>query len=199
MKFIAISLITLFIYSLPFKVSGQNFQLNDNIGYGFWASHAPNSTTQLAKMANTNSTYFGLQFDHSTFYVSGKEIKLLSEIILLGYVKYPTDGLDGPRDWRMGIGAVPLRFELPLSASNNLLPFLTISGGIIYFDTPFPNADGTRLNYILDVGLGWSLKINNASNFQFGYRIQHLSNGNSGKVNPGIDSHTLFTSIRINR
>ena len=184
---------------IPLQVSGQNIQFNDRIGYGFWASHAPNSTTQIAKMANTSSTYFGLQFDHSTFFVSGREINLLSEIVLLGYVKYPDDGLDGPRDWRMGIGIVPLRLEFPLSVSNKFLPFLTTSGGIIYFESPFPNLDGTRLNYIIDVGLGWSIKINNASNFRFGYRIQHLSNGNSGKVNPGIDSHTLFTSIRINR
>jgi hypothetical protein len=174
-------------------------QANDNMGYGFWASYAPNSTAQVAKMSNTSSTYFGLQLNHSSLIISDIEADLISEIVLLGFVKFPIDGLNGPKDWRLGIGLVPLRIDLPLSTSNNLLPFITLSGGLIYFETPFPNGDGTRLNYIVDAGIGWKIKINEAAFFHLGYRIQHLSNGNSGKVNPGIDSHTIFTSIRIKK
>lgn len=199
MKPIAAAFFILLFCSFSFTAYGQIIQLNDETGYGIWASHAPSSMSRFAKMANTSSTYFGLQFSHSTLSISGGEASLISEIVLLGYVRYPKDGINGSRDWRMGIGVIPLRIEFPLSTSNKLLPFLTISGGIIYFETPFPNGSGTHLNYIADAGLGWKIKINEAANFHFGYRIQHLSNGNSGTVNPGIDSHTLFTSIRINR
>jgi hypothetical protein len=184
---------------LPFSVNAQIIEFKESTGYGMWISHAPNSSTKFAKMANTSSTYFGLQFSHSTFSLFGRTAYLQSEIVLLGYVQYPNDGRNGPRDWRMGLGVNPLRIEYPLSRSKIILPFFTLSGGLIYFDSPFPNGDGTRLNYIADAGFGWNIKINESADFQFGYRLQHLSNGNSGKVNPGIDSHTLFTSIRINR
>ena len=161
---------------------------------GLSTSYAPSSFKKWGTMRNTSLTFLKLQFVHSIADVAGADVHLSSELILTGWVHFPIDGLDGPRENRIGIGLTPFRMDIPIGKQPSY-PFITSSAGLLFTDKPFPNDKGTRLNFLLDAGIGYAIQIKNNQYLQLGYKLHHLSNGNTGNLNPGVDSHMFFAKF----
>lgn len=90
-----------------------------------------------------------------------------------------------------GAGIVPLGLELRFGAARRLALLLRGSAGLVAFTRPVPDPGEERLNFTLDAGAGAEVRLTQRVGFAAGYRMNHLSNGGRGPVNPGMDSRML--------
>lgn len=161
---------------------------------GLSTSYSHSSFRNWGTMENTKLTFFKIQYIHSQIDASVLNIHLSSEFIFTGWVNFPIDGLDGPKESRFGIGFTPIHMDIPIGKKSSY-PFLTSSAGLLFTDRAFPNDEGARLNFLLDAGIGYAFQIKDDRYLQLGYKLHHLSNGNTGSLNPGIDSHMFFLNF----
>ena len=157
-------------------------------------SYSHNSFRAWGTMENTRQSFVNLQINHSEISFRGFQVALSSELIVVGRIYYPIDGLNGPRESSFGLGLIPLRLNIPLT-NRDYTPFITASSGIFVVDKPFPDSRGTKMNYILEAGFGYRFPVGKNRFMEIGYKLHHLSNGNKGIENPGIDSHMFFAGI----
>lgn len=181
-------------------------QSNDNSisEYGFSPtvgislSYSPVSFRAWGTMQNTRSYYSTIEMRHTRLGGTGSfpTIDIGSELIVAGYIRYPEDGVNGTRESVYGFGLTPIRLDIPLRDSLSR-PFLTSSAGFMMTNRDFPDDRGARINYLLDIGIGWQLSVGDTRLLQFGYKLHHFSNGNQGSENPGIDSHMFFVNLHF--
>jgi len=131
---------------------------------------------------------------HTSINLRNISARVGSELIFTHWVQYPEDGLEGANDQRIGIGIVPIHIVLPFS-ERSVSPFTSASFGVLIFNDRLPAVKGAALNYKLSVGMGIEIPVGSDHRVQVGYRIQHISNGNSSTENPGIDSHVFFANL----
>ena len=187
-----------FLIWLPGSSNAQTTTYGDEdipfrAGFGITAAYAQNSFQWWGTMENTKQLYLNLSFLHTRSESLRLPVELSSDLILAGWIRYPEDGIDGPRQSTTGLGIVPMRVILPLSNSS-AMPFFSFAAGFIVMGTEFPIEIGTRFNYILEAGTGYRFSLSNEHRFEAGLKLTHLSNGNTGIQNPGIDSGMIFVS-----
>lgn len=194
-------LISFYIFVLIFTIEERSYAQSTSEpentfspSIGFTGSYSNNSFRGWGTMENTRQSFLFLQFTHTELKLNSLRFELSSDIILSGWIRYPNDGLNGPKESVFGIGLIPVRLNLPILNRRNT-PFIAPSTGIFVTDKPFPDSRGTKLNYILEIGLGYQFSIGSDRLLQVGYKLNHLSNGNTGSENPGIDSHMFFMGI----
>lgn len=94
-----------------------------------------------------------------------------------------------------GFGLLPLGFQYNGRTDTRIQPFLKSLTGFLYLDNPFPDDRGKKLNFVLEVGTGVEFKISNFSSISVGYKYHHMSNGQTGQINPGVDSNIFYGSV----
>jgi hypothetical protein len=90
-----------------------------------------------------------------------------------------------------GVGLLPLAVEATVAASRRAGLVMGGGGGAAYFDRRIPDPEETRFNFLADAHAGLYLR-SPLGTTTFGFRLQHISNGNTGRVNPGMDSRMLY-------
>jgi len=93
---------------------------------------------------------------------------------------------------KVGMGAAPIGVRA--WAGGALRVYAAATVGFLAFNGEVPIAGGTAFNFTFTLGAGAELRMRHMSVFG-GYNLQHLSNGNSGLVNPGIDSHVFYAGL----
>ncbi|HBQ60412.1 MAG TPA: hypothetical protein DD671_12530, partial [Balneolaceae bacterium] len=71
------------------------------------------------------------------------------------------------------------------------------TGGFIYMESNFPTDQARRFNFTFDVTLGANIPISHFAGISLGYKFHHISNAETGKENPGLDSNFLFLTLSI--
>jgi len=175
------------------SVAGAELKSEHKLTLGLKATYAPATFTFIGKIERSDFFGFALQFWHSSFKLGRFELDLGSEILAAGRIKFPENGIDGPKDEQFGIGLIPAVVQAPVFQNF----FLSGSGGIIVFPETFPDAFGTKLNFVFDFGLGYEFDVTSTNKIQVGYQIQHISNGGTGQINPGIDFHMFYVGYRF--
>ena len=91
-----------------------------------------------------------------------------------------------------GAGLSPLGFKINFGQQSWIKPFVAASVGFLYFekDTPVPHS--SRLNFTPEIGLGVQFFLAPKSAVTLGYKLHHMSNANTGRRNPGMDSHVIY-------
>jgi len=94
-----------------------------------------------------------------------------------------------------GVGLIPIAAEVTLHLSDRTGVVLGGGGGGAYFDRRIPDPEETRFNFLADGHAGVYIRsyLGTAS---FGFRLQHISNGDTGRVNPGLDTRMLYVGFR---
>ena len=92
--------------------------------------------------------------------------------------------------------ALNLVYEHRLLAAGGLHPVVRAGAGILYASREVPQGE-TRLNFSLLVGVGVDVDVSKRIQLAPEYRFHHVSNANTGPVNPGINDHTLIIGISI--
>jgi hypothetical protein len=92
-----------------------------------------------------------------------------------------------------GAGLIPLGLQGTLNLSDDVGLTIGGGGGGAYFNRRIPDPGETRFNFLADGHTG--IAVHSAiGTTTVGFRLQHISNGNTGRVNPGMDSRMLYVA-----
>jgi hypothetical protein len=103
------------------------------------------------------------------------------------------------RDHTYGAGLSPIGLKLNFRRSQMLQPFASGSGGFLYFSKQVPVAGASQFNFTFDFGGGIEMVRNERRGISIGYKYQHISNGHSSPINPGIDVQMVYVGYSIRR
>ena len=106
-----------------------------------------------------------------------------------GYV-YPTESIHTA----YAGGIVPLSFDGTYALTDRIGLTMGASGGGVYFDRVIPDPYAERFNFLADGNVGFRLRMREGA-VTAGFRLNHISNGNRGAVNPGMDSRLLYVAF----
>ena len=128
---------------------------------------------------------FGHLFRSELDYVG----EVLPAVLLNEPAKYGADGraLTLQRRWQYGAGISPLGFRMIWRRPGTFQPYGIAKGDILYFKNRVLSTQGTHLQFGSEIGLGIQKALNSRLGFRAGFSDFHLSNGNIGRRNPGID------------
>jgi hypothetical protein len=93
-----------------------------------------------------------------------------------------------------GVGLIPIAAEATLHVSDRIGIVLGGGGGAAYFNRRIPDPDETRFNFLADGHTGVYVR-SGIGTTTFGFRLQHISNGDTGRVNPGLDTRMLYVGF----
>ncbi len=153
---------------------------------GFWGK-IPDATLSIFVL-RYNRKLFNFKNKHILEYVS--EVNLSANYTLVTTPRFRSGSYTG-------FGAAPLGFQFNLYDGNVIQPFFKSSAGFMLFNKRFPDERGTRFNFTLELGGGLELAVAKNFSFTLGYKYHHMSNGQFGQINPGIDSNIFYTGITI--
>ncbi len=99
----------------------------------------------------------------------------------------------------IGTGASPLGLKMYLNSGARMRWFGNAAAGALVFSTDVPVYNSRRLNYVFEYGGGVELVRLDGRAVTLGYRFHHISNGSSGRLNPGLDANILYVGLRRRR
>lgn len=98
-----------------------------------------------------------------------------------------------------GAGASPVGFLGRWRVSPDVGLQLRASGGMIYFSQAIPDPLGCQLNFTADAGVAVDIRVTSKLALVAGWRLNHISNGGRGKVNPGMNSRMIELGLSLAR
>lgn len=101
----------------------------------------------------------------------------------------------GQTTW--GVGA-NLLYEHHFIVEGPILPVWKLGAGFLYTNHEVPRNE-TRHNFSVLTALGVDLMVSERSALFLGYRFHHVSNANTGRVNPGINVHSVIFGLSFYR
>jgi hypothetical protein len=103
------------------------------------------------------------------------------------------------RDHTYGAGLSPIGLKLNFRRSHLLQPFANGSGGFLYFSKQVPVSGASQFNFTFDFGGGVDLVRDARRGISVGYKYQHISNGYTSPINPGVDVQMIQVGYFIRR
>ena len=97
-----------------------------------------------------------------------------------------------------GVGFSPLMFRWNLRERGPIQPFLELAGGFVVTNHDMPE-ETSRLNFSSHLGAGARVRVAERWGVVAGYRLQHISNGNTAARNPGINSNVGYLGLAYRR
>ena len=94
-----------------------------------------------------------------------------------------------------GVGATPAGMQAYVRTSERVSLFMSTSGGAAWFTRDMPVPDAKQLNFLVDLGGGIRVARKTGSAFVAGVKFHHMSNGNLGRQNPGIDGNLVYAGL----
>jgi opacity protein-like surface antigen len=104
--------------------------------------------------------------------------------------------MDFDQDPRASAPALNLVYEHRFSPAAKVHPILRAGAGILYASSDVPPGE-THLNFSLLLGLGLDIDLSQRWQLAPEYRFHHVSNANTGPINPGINAHTLILGLTL--
>lgn len=93
-------------------------------------------------------------------------------------------------------GIAPLGFEGIAALSRRVGLSLGVEGGALYFNRRIPDPGETRFNFIADANAAFRISLGTSRpTLVAGFQLNHISNGGTGRVNPGMDTRMLFLGV----
>lgn len=98
-----------------------------------------------------------------------------------------------------GTGAHPLGVKFYVANQPRARVFAGGSVGIMFFDREMPIVGSNRMNFAVEYGGGIEANALGHSVIVLGWKFQHMSNGYTSPVNPGLDVNMLYVGILRHR
>lgn len=159
-----------------------------------WGGFSPDSSTLIRGTGKTPDVRFGIigfryarRFDNNNFF----NLKYTSDVIPFAVMNFPDIGLN-KNSTRKAYGFSPLGLQVNFRPRKKYQPFVSSSGGLLFFDKTTPSVVGTRLGFTADVGFGMEIKAKGKPAYTIGYKYYHISNGGRGIQNPGFDNNLFY-------
>lgn len=103
------------------------------------------------------------------------------------------------RDHTYGAGLSPIGLKLNFRRSHLLQPYASGSGGFLYFSKQVPVSGASQFNFTFDFGGGVDIVRDGRRAITVGYKYQHISNGHTAPINPGVDIQMIQVGYSIRR
>jgi hypothetical protein len=94
-----------------------------------------------------------------------------------------------------GIAVSPVGFEARVRVGGRLRLYTAMAAGFAVFGVPVPLPGARRFNYTFEGGGGMDFRFRLGWWLRAGYKFHHLSNGNSSRINPGVDAKVVMIGI----
>ena len=95
----------------------------------------------------------------------------------------------------VGAGGSPIGVKLYFDRMRRLRPYASVAAGGLVFSNEVPSYNSRRLNFAGQASLGFDHVMRNGRAATFGYRYHHISNGGTGRLNPGLDAHVVYIGV----
>lgn len=168
--------------------------------FGFSAGYSPGSTTGIGVTEGQQFFQTCIDFGFVLYRWQDVSFKYKASLIPVAFIHGDQATLQ-LRSNRMiyGGGADPIGLQFNFRSQKRLQPFLAGSGGFLYFTEQIPVANSSQYNFTFSFIGGSEYMTGGKHSILFGYRYHHISNANTGNVNPGIDSHVMFAGLSFKR
>ena len=103
------------------------------------------------------------------------------------------------RDHTYGAGLSPIGLKLNFRRLHLLQPFASGTGGFLYFSKQVPVSGASQFNFTFDFGGGVEIVRDGRRGIGIGYKYQHISNGYTSPINPGVDVQMVHVGYFIRR
>lgn len=161
-------------------------------GYSFFSSNG-----FWGKTPDSQLGIMGMRFNRKLFRFNNHTLEYSLDFNLFAKYVYPEFSNTGERTSISGVGLAPAGFQLNFNSDRPIQPFFKSSGGFMYLNKPFPDDRGIQFNFTLELGGGLEFILSSHSSFTIGYKYHHMSNGEIGIINPGVDSNMFYAGITI--
>ena len=191
------------VFFLIIMTVANAFAQNDEPGkneFSVWGGFSPDSTTSL--IGRTPDARFGivaLRYSRRFNKSDCVNLKYTADIIPAAFLNYPDieivrnpPSIQPVRPTKYAFGAAPLGLQVSFRPRKKVQPFISATGGFLYFSQRTPNFGGTRFNFTADVGGGLEIRLKEKRAVTVGYKYQHISNAERGIVNPGFDNNIFY-------
>jgi len=180
------------------SVNAQKKLIDEPLQFRIWSGYSFESVYFLGKTRDATSSIFGIGLRKPIrLYKGGALLYYTADIIPYIYFDYPKRDNNDLFTSSSGFGFSPVGFLLEKRINSVFSYQLGISGSFILIEEKFPTDEGRRLNFTFDPSFTLQTKISKAISFATGYKFHHISNAQTGRENPGLDSNFLFLSFII--
>lgn len=160
-----------------------------------WGGYAFDSVTLWGKTTDATLGTLGFSLKRKFLDISNTTTAYFAGLHLYARYTYPEFKVGRQRTSLSGFGITPLGLQTNFLTNKKIQPFLNTSVGLMFLEKPFPDIRGEKMNFTFSLGTGLEFDLAGNTSLSLGYKYFHLSNGEIGEVNPGIDSSLLYTSI----
>ena len=163
-------------------------------GGGSFSSPTLIGTTRSARLG-----VFALRYGRNIFSNKSVALQYGVEVVPAAVLSLPDRTFTGRRESVYGFGASPIGFKLSFKPKKRLQPFVGTSGGFLYFSRDVPVINASRFNFTFDFGGGVQIFSRANRAVTVGYKFQHISNGGTAAINPGVDANVFYAGFSIFR
>ncbi len=164
---------------------------------GFWAGGSFDSPTLMGTAEDRK--YFTIGLRYGRVFATSKRVayEYTVDFVPVAVVFQPDFAQAFSRSGASsvyGLGLSPIGFKVNFNRNSRFKPFLSTSGGFLYFKDPVPDdiPGATRFNFTFDFGGGVQISTGERRAIILGYKFHHISNGGRSQINPGLDANVIY-------
>jgi opacity protein-like surface antigen len=162
--------------------------------FGFWVGGSPDSSRIFGDIEDRKLLLVALRYGRVLAAWESISLEYTLDVFPAAVVFEPGHVRRG-RSTIYGAGLSPVGFKVNFGQQSWIKPFVAASVGVLYFQDDVPVPRSSRLNFSPEVGLGVQFFFAPKRAVTLGYKLQHISNANTGRSNPGMDSHVLYAGF----
>lgn len=179
----------------PPAVAGASYALLKGTNeFGLWAGGSPDSTKIFGNTEDRQLLLVGLRYGRILAAWESLSLEYTLDIFPAAVVFEPERVRRGSSTI-YGAGLTPLGFKVNFSQQSWIKPFVAASVGFLYFQDDVPVPRSSRFNFTPEIGLGVQFFLTPKRALTIGYKLHHMSNANTGRSNPGMDSHVIYAGF----
>ncbi|HEU4343367.1 MAG TPA: acyloxyacyl hydrolase [Candidatus Binatia bacterium] len=162
--------------------------------FGLWVGGSPDSTRSIGKTEDRKLLLVALRYGRVLAAWESTSLEYTLDIFPAAVVFVPEDA-GRSRSTIYGAGISPLGLKLNFGQQSWIKPFVGASVGFLYFEDDVPVPRSSRFNFTPEIGLGLQFFLSPKNAATVGYKFHHISNANTGRRNPGMDSHVFYAGF----
>jgi len=174
--------------------AAPNYLAKGSNEFGLWVGGAPDSSKFIGNSEDRQLLLVGLRYGRVLGAWDSATLEYTLDLFPAAVVFQPSSVRTG-RSTIYGAGISPLGLKLNFAPQSWLQPFVAASVGFLYFQEDVPVPDSSRFNFTPEIGLGVQLFWMPKRALTVGYKLHHMSNANTGRNNPGMDSHVIYAGF----
>lgn len=178
----------------PAGVSSNYALLKGTNEFGLWAGGSPDSVDLIGTVEDRKLALFALRYGRVLADWDSLSLEYTLDIFPVAVVSEP-DRVRRGNSTIYGAGLSPLGLKLNLGQQSWIKPFVAASVGVLYFERDVPVPRSSRFNFTPELGLGVQFFLARKNALTVGYKLHHMSNANSSRNNPGMDSHVIYAGF----